>query len=297
IIVDVDDKALAHLEKVQNAFLRRLLGLGAYSMRAPLFTELGLVPLCYRRLILALRYLGYLVNLAATHYAKAALEDSYQLYLKGCQGYWMDLVYALQSLQFPVTLPALPELTPERCTALTKEVHIAAMRHLDAEVNSSTRLYMLHDRLELLEDEPPKKITVFLRHYLVLVVNAKHRKALTRLLVSQHPLAVERMRYKQRRHRVIVPHDERLCRFGCNHVETVEHALFFCSQAGEELLQYRRAYTTAMQMTDPQVATVAPWNATNVLRSLIFRRETVCQSAKFVCKVFAIFDAVPMVWP
>ncbi|KAJ7754238.1 hypothetical protein DFH07DRAFT_941127 [Mycena maculata] len=215
-------------------------------MRAPLFTELGLVPLRYRRLILALRYLGYLINLAATHYAKAALEDSYQLYLKGCQGYWMDLVYALQNLRFPVTLPALPELTPEKCTALTKEVHIAAMRHLDAEVNSSTHLYMLHDRLELLEDEPPKKMTAFLRHYLVLVVNAKHRKALTRLL------------------------------------------------AGEELLQYRNAYTTIMQTTDPRIATVAPWNATNVLRSLIFRRETVCQSAKFVCKVFAIFDAVPM---
>ncbi|KAJ7749037.1 hypothetical protein DFH07DRAFT_923277 [Mycena maculata] len=96
IIIDVDDKSLAHLEKVQNAFLRPLLGLGAYSMRAPLFTELGLVPLRYWHLILALRYLGYLVNLAATHYAKAAPEDSYQLYFKGCQGYWMDLVYALQ---------------------------------------------------------------------------------------------------------------------------------------------------------------------------------------------------------
>ncbi|KAJ7714024.1 hypothetical protein DFH07DRAFT_934684 [Mycena maculata] len=259
IIIDVDDKSLAHLEKVQHAFLCHLLGLGAYSMCAPLFTELGLVPLCYRRLILALRYLGYLINLAATHYAKAALEDSYQLYLKGCQGDWMDLVYALQNLWFPVTLPALPELTPEKYTALTKEVHIVAMRHLDAE--------MLHDRLEPLEDEPPKKMTAFLRHYLVLVVNTKHRKALTRLLVSQHRLAVERMCYKQQ---VIVPREDRLCRFGCNHIEMVEHALFFCSQAGEELLQYCNAYTTAMQTTDPRIATVALWNATNVLRSLIF---------------------------
>jgi hypothetical protein len=37
VIIDVDNKALAFLEKVQTAFLRRLLGLGAYSMRAPLF--------------------------------------------------------------------------------------------------------------------------------------------------------------------------------------------------------------------------------------------------------------------
>jgi hypothetical protein len=41
VIIDVDDSALQMLEKVQHCFLRRLLGLGQYSMRAPLFTELG----------------------------------------------------------------------------------------------------------------------------------------------------------------------------------------------------------------------------------------------------------------
>ncbi|KAK6977075.1 hypothetical protein R3P38DRAFT_3126729 [Favolaschia claudopus] len=39
-------------EKAQRSFLRRLLVVGRYSMCAPLFTELGLVPLKYRRLIL-----------------------------------------------------------------------------------------------------------------------------------------------------------------------------------------------------------------------------------------------------
>ena len=70
-----------------------------------------------------------------------------------------------------------------------------------------------------------------LRHYLELVENAKPRKALTRLLVSQHPLAVEQMRYKQRNHRDVVPRDRRMCRFGCNEVETVEHAFFFCKRS------------------------------------------------------------------
>ncbi|KAJ7482504.1 hypothetical protein FB451DRAFT_1393844 [Mycena latifolia] len=41
VIIDIDDKALAYLQKVQQAFLCRLLGLGAYSMHGPLFTELG----------------------------------------------------------------------------------------------------------------------------------------------------------------------------------------------------------------------------------------------------------------
>lgn len=55
VIVDVDPVALAELEKVQKTFLRRLMGLGSFSMCAPLFTELGLLPIRYRRLILMIR--------------------------------------------------------------------------------------------------------------------------------------------------------------------------------------------------------------------------------------------------
>ncbi|KAJ7451572.1 hypothetical protein FB451DRAFT_1051190 [Mycena latifolia] len=208
----------------------------------------------------------------------------------------MDVAYALQKLPVPIQLPPLPELSPEKCVGLAKSVRIAALKQLDAEVSASTCLYMLHDRREPLEDEPAKKITAVLRHYLVLVVNPKHRKALTRLLVSQHPLAVERMRYKQRYHRVIVPRDERLCRFGCNTVETLEHALFFCGGA-ESLLECRQHFVHSARMTEPRLNFLAPWNATSILKALIFRRDTVCQIAKFAWKVFAIFDAVPMVWP
>ncbi|KAK7017584.1 hypothetical protein R3P38DRAFT_3559416 [Favolaschia claudopus] len=67
-----------------------------------------------RRLILALRYLKYLVELKPSHYARLALEDSYKLHCAGMPGYWMDLVYALQALCFPVVLPPLSDLTPER---------------------------------------------------------------------------------------------------------------------------------------------------------------------------------------
>ncbi|KAJ6461898.1 hypothetical protein C8R47DRAFT_993339 [Mycena vitilis] len=296
VIVDVDDKALALLEKVQTSFLRRLLGLGQYCMRAPLFTELGLIPLRYRRLILALRYLQYLVHLSPAHYARIALEDSFDLYSHGRQGYWMDLTYALRKLQFPVELPALPELTAAKCAELGKAVYISAMKYLDSEVKASTRLYLLHNRLEPLEDEAPRKITVILRHYLELVVNSRHRKALTRLLVSQHPLAVERMRYKQRYHRVMVPRELRLCRFGCREVETVEHGLLLC-QKSEALVECRQEFVDLLKAVEPRLASLAPWNATTVLRSVIFRRDTVCQVAKFAYKMFAVFDEEPMVWP
>jgi hypothetical protein len=296
IVVDVDDTALAMLEKVQRSFLRRLLGLGQFSMRAPLFTELGLVPLRYRRLIIALRYLKYLVNLKKSHYARVGLEDSYQLFLSGFQGYWTDLVYALGKLRFPVQLPGLPELTPEKCDTLMKSVYSAAMRDLQMDINLSTRLYLLHDRLEPLENETPKAITAVLRHYLVLVVNAKHRKALTRLLVSQHPLAIERLRYKKRRHTSVVPRALRQCRFGCARVETVEHAMFFC-EGSERLKEKRTSFAIGACVHVPDVLSVSAGTATPTLKALVFNRSTVCQVAKFAHQVFQIFAEEPLVWP
>ncbi|KAJ7262722.1 hypothetical protein B0H12DRAFT_1270026 [Mycena haematopus] len=281
IIVDVNDSGLALLEKVQTM-------LGPYSMRAPLFTELGLLPLRYRRLILALRYLG--------HYARAALYDSFDLYVAGAQGYWMDLVYALSKLPNPVTLPVLSVLTPDACTVLGKAVYSSAMRYLEGEILHSTRLYLLHGRREPLEDEAPKRITIFLRHYLTLVVNKDHRKALTRLLLSQHPLAVERMRYKSRYHRVEIPREYRRCRFGCPDVETVEHALFLCT-AKPEVIQRRRQFVEKTASQEPRVRGISLNNSTTLLRALIFRRDTVCQIAKLAHQVFSSFDATPMVWP
>jgi hypothetical protein len=236
------------------------------------------------------------VHLPATHYARAALEDSYQLSVSGHLGYWTDLVYALSNLKYPAVLPALPYLTPEGCVTLGKAVYTSAMKHLEAEVSTSTRRYMLHDRREPLDNESPRKITVKLRHYLELVENVRHRKALRCLLVSQHPLAVERMRYKQRYHRVTVPRDRRLCRFGCNTTETMEHALFFCRNSAK-LEDYRQFFTQSMQSMEPRISSVAPCNATGILKSIILHRDTVCQVTKFVYRMLAVFDEEPMVWP
>ncbi|KAJ7096518.1 hypothetical protein B0H15DRAFT_773958 [Mycena belliarum] len=170
------------------------------------------------------------------------------------------------------------------------------MKHLDADIMASTRLYMLHDRREPLENDPPKKITAVFRHYLELMTNVKHRKSLTRLLVSQHPLAVERMRYKQRYHRTIVARDKRVCRFGCNTTETIEHALFFCV-CGDGLQSAREQFVKSMEILEPRICAVGPWNATAILKDIIFQRDTVWKVAKYVHKVLKMFDAEPMIWP
>ncbi|KAK7016923.1 hypothetical protein R3P38DRAFT_2988844 [Favolaschia claudopus] len=296
VIIDTDHTALASLEKIQTMFLRRLLGLGHYSMRAPLFTELGLLPLRFRRLILALRYLSYLITLPHEHYASAALQDAFDLYSQGKQGYWMDLVYALQCLPTPVVLPPLTDLTAGKCAEIGKAIYSSALRYLDSEIAKSTRLYLLQNRLEPLEDEAPKHITLYLRHYLTLVVNESHRKAITRMLTSQHPLAVERMRYKSRYHRNDVPRHLRRCRFGCGAVETVEHALFQCVADGR-LEERRQQFYLKVREVEPRVNDITVDNATTVLRALTFNRKTVCQTAKLAHQVFTIFDSAAMIWP
>lgn len=68
VIIDVVN-AVKKLEKVQKLWLRRLLMLNSHSVIAPLFTELAVMPIRCRRILLTLRYLAYLLKLPATHYA------------------------------------------------------------------------------------------------------------------------------------------------------------------------------------------------------------------------------------
>ncbi|KAJ7698536.1 hypothetical protein B0H14DRAFT_3528817 [Mycena olivaceomarginata] len=56
-------------------------------------------------------------------------------------------------------------------------------------------------------------------------------------------------------------------------------------------------FVVKVAATEPRLHAVTPGNATAVLRALIFRRDTVCQVAKFAHQVFHLFDNTPMVWP
>ncbi|KAJ7060065.1 hypothetical protein C8F01DRAFT_989014, partial [Mycena amicta] len=60
-----DAKSLRRLQKVENMYWRRILGLGARSLTVVLFSETGVWPIKYRRAFLALKYLRYLLTLHA----------------------------------------------------------------------------------------------------------------------------------------------------------------------------------------------------------------------------------------
>jgi hypothetical protein len=45
VVLDVDEVLAQELAEIQHLFIRRLLGVGSWSMIATLFTETGLMPL------------------------------------------------------------------------------------------------------------------------------------------------------------------------------------------------------------------------------------------------------------
>ncbi|KAJ7900944.1 hypothetical protein B0H14DRAFT_3738592 [Mycena olivaceomarginata] len=69
VALDVTHAHVSKLEDVQNEYLRRLLGLNRRSVLATLFSETGIIPLCYRRLSLAIGYLAHLMSLPPSQWA------------------------------------------------------------------------------------------------------------------------------------------------------------------------------------------------------------------------------------
>jgi hypothetical protein len=102
VVLDVDMSALKLLCDVQHKFLRRLLGVNASSPLAPLFTEVGIMPLRFRRIILAIRHLAYLVSLPPTHLTHAVLIDSHIGFNTGIPrvGFFNTLTVPLQTVPF-----------------------------------------------------------------------------------------------------------------------------------------------------------------------------------------------------
>jgi hypothetical protein len=76
----------------------------------------------------------------------------------------------------------------------------------------------------------------------------------------------------------------------------VEHALFHCT-AKLDIVEKRGQFVENLALKEPRLRTITPSNGTLLLSALIFRRDTVCQIAKFAHQVFDIFDRTPMVWP
>ncbi|KAJ6550268.1 hypothetical protein B0H19DRAFT_996947, partial [Mycena capillaripes] len=240
VILDIEAKSLKRLERVQLKFLRHMLGVGSRSLRAVLFSETGIWPIKYRRVYLALKNLCYLLELDHKRPAWNALQASLTL-ARANQISWInDLRIVLSRLHVPVELDISVNLNIQTVQATMKAVKKSMEAWIDEEIASSSRVCnVLVGRLEM-DKETGKlvKKSLDFRHYLR-VKQPEHRKALTKMVLSSHSLAVERRRWKERGKK-IVPRQWRLCRFCYIYVEDPAHAMFKCSQS--ELTEIRKSF-------------------------------------------------------
>ncbi|KAJ7785422.1 hypothetical protein B0H14DRAFT_2400625 [Mycena olivaceomarginata] len=110
----------------------------------------------------------------------------------------------------------------------------------DDEIETSSRVRdLLVGRLEKDKDTGAlvRKSLEF-SHYLT-IKQPEHRKALTKVILSSHGLAIERRRWRERG-KNIVPQQWRLCSFCYVYIEDQAHALFACQH--DELNEHRQEF-------------------------------------------------------
>ncbi|KAJ7043799.1 hypothetical protein C8F04DRAFT_899217, partial [Mycena alexandri] len=294
VCLDVTAKHLKLLEAVQHKFLRRMLGVGSRSMLAVLFSETGIWPIKYRRVYLALKYLCYLIGLKTEdgtpqRPAWNALQHSLTLARNKKVSWVNDLRIVLSKLYTPVALDISGDLTVTAVEDATKNVKLSMEAWINHDIETSAKTKdLLVGRLEMEEGKLVKKALDF-RHYLR-INSANHRRALTRMVLSSHSLAVERRRWKERG-KPEVPQEWRLCRFCEEEVEDPPHAMFLCNHP--ELIHLRELFLQKLytELPDVRGKSSTPWG---FFRDLLPRREITPLLAKLAYNVQTIYDGTPM---
>lgn len=92
------------------------------------------MPIRYCRIILALRYLRYLLKLPAHHYARAAFDDACLLHAE--KKPWVgDIVLVLSRLQVPLVLKPVHLADPDSIPDLIAEVEVSCARALQRDIS------------------------------------------------------------------------------------------------------------------------------------------------------------------
>lgn len=153
-------------------------------------------------------------------WVRLVLWDALVLEFEGHRSWITDLQDVIKKLPFPVALPILEEwFVPARISRLEKAITQGMDQLLLATTNQSEKLYLIHGRVEVdAATGRSRQVARMRRHYLG-IANAKHRKAFTRVLLSNHKMAVEIWQYAKTN----IDREDRVCRYGCDEVETPEH--------------------------------------------------------------------------
>lgn len=141
----LEQKALHPSVLVQHLFLRRLLGLNLRCVTVVLFTETELQPLRYRRLLLTLRYLVYLLSDKPT-LPYIALQHFWVLATNGNSSWVANFCASLTSLPISVLFPYVQGLSLALATKAIEDVQHPLEEHLRAQFVASERLPLLAER-------------------------------------------------------------------------------------------------------------------------------------------------------
>ncbi|KAJ7100849.1 hypothetical protein B0H15DRAFT_770207, partial [Mycena belliarum] len=217
-----------------------------------------------------------------------------ELAAKGKRCWVKDLITAASRLPFTCPELILVETTSvDDVQNYAKLVDKLMMEWLQAQIDSSDKLYLLRGRLEPQKDKAPTQIVSTMRHYLTMVRTQTHREALTSILLSTHQLAVEILRYANHDHPQ-VPREDRRCRFCKTEVETPEHAMITCTSL-DALVELRHAFMGELFSKCPNLQHhLTEDSNTEFLKVLINSRPSIALVAKFSHDVLQLFYAVPV---
>lgn len=279
------------LEKTQIAYLRRMLRVGKRSSLVALFTETAIWPIRYRRADLLVRYLGYLMQRPRGSLARAALDDSIALAAQGRPAWVSDVRRALAKLPIPVLLGDLSDSAQIEDARLT--IKESMLTWLQSRLDANGKLELLQNRPDAdwqSVHAPRRGPTMQFRAYLALKIPA-HRTALTRLLLSEHDLAVERLRWEN------VDHRQRLCRLCRRGVEDPQHALFVC-EGSPQLVELRTSfYRSVIALDNDLWLLLLQLDVTDMIRVLSVQEATLPSFARYVRDVLRLFGEFQMYRP
>ncbi|KAJ3861884.1 hypothetical protein EV359DRAFT_46300 [Lentinula novae-zelandiae] len=286
IAIDTDAHLLSMLEQVQLLFLRRMLGLSRRSILAPLFTETGIMPIRTRRVILALRYLIYLLKLGPEHYAHLALQENFNLRNSGMKCWLSDVDWAIRHLpSSTLSLPPSALLSEMSLLLLINSISKESDTYLQSQVDSSHRLALLHGRREPQKEGPSKYFARTLRHYLIHIRNHSHRRSLTRLLCGDMvPLT---FRSSPARIDPLLPSEvpAKQCR-SCQspfHPESPQHIFLQCA-ADHTIVGLRTAFLDDISPSFPlpRNRLFSNSEALHYLKHFIFNISSTSRTARFI---------------
>ncbi|KAI5833292.1 hypothetical protein K523DRAFT_265688 [Schizophyllum commune Tattone D] len=289
VVLDMDTDALKLLINSQTSFIRRLFGVGSQSILAPLHTETGILPIAFRRLLLALGYLRYLLMLSPAHLAGAAMRDSMALANASKPGWINDLRIIIGRL-----CPSLTHVWErlqylDGVATLINGVECAAADMLRHDLMNDHRLILLQGQGAGGGSGPLPKTH---RSYLDVHIPA-HRKALTRLMLSEHPLAIEQLR-RTSRYRPRIDRNLRICRLCRAAVEDEVHVLLHCD-GDDDLVQLRSEFLAGLRCTMPRLERT--WDKEFIQRVVAGPPAAVASFARFVHRAFLRVTATPLLLP